>query len=109
MSLKRYLFFIFAVASLISLSVSGQTLSGMHVSASEKKQLEKQQDSLMRFAFYIVNASEANQRFRADSTFIRMLVRSLKIPNSFYFPFDSLQTISKLYSPDSSFRIFTWQ
>ena len=38
-----------------------------------------------------------------------MLVRSLKIPNSFYFPFDSLQTISKLYAPDSSFRIFTWQ
>jgi hypothetical protein len=29
--------------------------------------------------------------------------------NSFYFPFDSLQTISKLYSPDSVFRIFTWQ
>ena len=71
--------------------------------------MEKQQDSLMRFAFDIVNAPEANQRFRADSTFIRMLVRSLKIPNSFYFPFDSLQTISKLYSPDSSFRIFTWQ
>jgi hypothetical protein len=33
----------------------------------------------------------------------------LKMPNSFYFPFDSLQTISKLYAPDSSFRIFTWQ
>ncbi len=60
-------------------------------------------------AYEIVNAPEANQRFRADSFFIRMLVRSLKIPNSFYFPFDSLQTISKLYAPDSSFRIFTWQ
>ena len=63
----------------------------------------------MHFAFDIVNAPEAGQRFRADSFFIRMLVRSLKIPNSFYFPFDSLQTISKLYAPDSSFRIFTWQ
>ncbi len=75
----------------------------------ESKQLEKQQDSLKIYAYDIVNAEEPSQRFRADSFFIRMLVRSLKFPNSFYFPFDSLQTISKLYAPDSSFRIFTWQ
>ena len=31
------------------------------------------------------------------------------MPYSFYYPFDSLQTISRLYAPDSSFRIFTWQ
>jgi hypothetical protein len=38
-----------------------------------------------------------------------MLVRALKVTGSFYYPFDSLETISKLYAPDSSFRIFTWQ
>ena len=64
---------------------------------------------MSRYAYDIINAQEPSQRFRADSFFIRMLVRSLKLPNSFYFPFDSLQTISKLYAPDSSFRIFTWQ
>ena len=63
--------------------------SGMHFSAKEYAQFEKQQDSLMHFAYDIVNAPEPSQRFRADSFFIRMLVRSLKIPNSFYFPFDS--------------------
>jgi hypothetical protein len=36
-------------------------------------------------------------------------VRALKTPNSFYYPFDSLITISKLVPADSSFRIFTWQ
>ncbi len=77
--------------------------------ANDKMQLDRQQDSLQHFAFDIVNAEQANQRFRADSSFIRILVRSLKIPNSFYYPFDSLVTISKLYAPDSSFRIFTWQ
>lgn len=63
----------------------------------------------MRFADEIVNAPEANQRFRADSFFIRLLVRTLKAPHSFAYPFDSLVSISRLYAPDSSFRIFTWQ
>jgi hypothetical protein len=109
MTLKKLAFLLTVGTCLIVKSGFGQKASGMHYSAKEYAQLEKQQDSLMHFAFDIVNAPEASQRFRSDSFFIRMLVRSLKIPNSFYFPFDSLQTISKLYAPDSSFRIFTWQ
>jgi hypothetical protein len=38
-----------------------------------------------------------------------MLVRALKTKNSYHYPFDSLRTVSILYSPDSVFRIFTWQ
>jgi hypothetical protein len=109
MALKKFLFILLSATCLISNVSSGQTISGKHISAKDILQFKKQQDSLKYLAFDIVNAPEPNQRFRADSSFIRMLVRSLKIPNSFYFPFDSLQTISKLYSPDSSFRIFTWQ
>ncbi|HEY4935719.1 MAG TPA: hypothetical protein VII44_04025 [Puia sp.] len=109
MTLKNYFFLFLSAACLVSIQGSGQSVSGKHFMALDKVQLEKQQDSLMPFADEIVNAPEPNQRFRADSFFIRLLVRSLKIPNSFYFPFDSLQTISKLYAPDSSFRIFTWQ
>ena len=45
---------------------------------------------------------------RSDSSFIRALVRSLQVKNSFFYPFDSVKGISKLYAPDSSFRIFTW-
>ena len=61
------------------------------------------------FADSIVNGETPETRFRADSQFIRSLVRALKLPHSFYYPFDSLGTISRLYSPDSNFRIFTWQ
>jgi hypothetical protein len=38
-----------------------------------------------------------------------MFVRALKTNHAFDYPFDSLITISKIYPPDSSFRIFTWQ
>ena len=69
----------------------------------------QREDSLKGFAYNIVNADSATARFRADSQFIRSLVRTLKLPYSFAYPFDSLQTISRLYAPDSSFRIFTWE
>jgi hypothetical protein len=109
MTLKIFSFLLLSFSCLATIEVSGQTASGKHITAKDLLQFEKQQDSLKSFADDIINAPEPNQRFRADSFFIRMLVRSLKIPNSFYYPFDSLLTISKLYAPDSSFRIFTWQ
>lgn len=71
--------------------------------------LGQREDSLKHFAFDIVNAETPESRFRADSSFIRSLVKALRHPNSFYYPFDSLTTISRLYAPDSSFRILTWQ
>ncbi|MEY4629557.1 MAG: hypothetical protein RLZZ595_1883 [Bacteroidota bacterium] len=71
--------------------------------------LKKKEDSLAVLGRQIVESEEAGIRFRSDSQFTRLLVRSLKTPNSFYFPFDSLATISRLYAPDSMFRIFTWQ
>ena len=64
----------------------------------EVNEFLSRQDSLKRFADAIVQAREPEQRFRADSFFVRMLVRTLKLNNSFYFPFDSLQTISNFSS-----------
>ncbi len=57
----------------------------------------------------IIGGINAADRLIADSNFTRMFVRALKIKNSFYYPFDSLISISKLVPPDSSFKIFTWQ
>lgn len=81
---------------------------------AESQQLDlgefaKREDTLKKFAYPIVFAKTPEQRLRADSNFVRSLVRTLKLRNSFYYPFDSLQTVSHLYSPDSVFRIFTWQ
>ncbi len=56
----------------------------------------------------ILFGTEPSDRVAADSIFTRKFVQALKVTNSFYYPFDSLITISKLYAPDSTFRIFTW-
>ncbi|WP_157580348.1 hypothetical protein [Segetibacter koreensis] len=67
------------------------------------------EDSMKIYGRKMIMEKTASQRFIADSVFIRMLVRSLKTPYSFNYPFDSLQTVSNIYAPDSTFRIFSWQ
>lgn len=91
----------------VSLRLAAQP--GSRLSPETEKALEQREDSLKKFSYDIVNAETPEGRFRADSQFIRSLVKALRQPYSFYYPFDSLQTISHLYAPDSSFRIFTWQ
>jgi hypothetical protein len=100
---KNYILF------LILMLMSSSLMSQAYFDKSALSYLKKKEDSLAQLGRQIVEAEEAADRFRADSQFTRILVRSLRVPNSFYFPFDSLATISRLYAPDSTFRIFTWQ
>jgi hypothetical protein len=83
--------------------------SAQKIGARELEALRAREDSLKEIAPKIVMGREAAERFRADSLFTRVLVRALVQKNSFYYPFDSVLHISRLYSPDSAFRIFTWQ
>lgn len=94
------MFVVFSAA----ISASAQGLSKVNLAA-----LRKDEDSMKNYSREMIMDKTATQRFVADSVFIRMLVRSLKTPNSFYYPFDSLETVSRIYAPDSSFRIFSWQ
>ena len=79
------------------------------IGKAELKLLSQKEDSLLTYSAQIIQGINADNRFNADSSFTRVLVRALKTKNSFHYPFDSLQTISILYAPDSAFRIFTWQ
>lgn len=79
------------------------------VGKPELSVLQQKEDSLKDLSIKIIQGINADNRFNADSMFTRVLVRALKTKNSFHYPFDSLQTVSILYSPDSVFRIFTWQ
>ncbi len=76
---------------------------------SEKKAFQQMEDSMLPIALNILQGSSTEIIVESDSLFTKMLVRALKKNNSFYYPFDSLFTISIQYAPDSSFRIFSWQ
>jgi hypothetical protein len=79
------------------------------LTTADLKVLQKKEDSLKGIAKSFLTAAETADRMRQDSLFIKTLIRSLQIKHSFEYPFDSVKGVSHLYSPDSSFRIFTWQ
>jgi hypothetical protein len=83
-------------------------LHAQKISVSGIKVLKQKEDSLKYLAKNLIVDSLTGARMRNDSLFIRTLVRSLQVKNSFYYPFDSVQGVSKLYAPDSTFRIFSW-
>jgi len=84
-------------------------VNAQKISSRDIKTLKQVEDSLADYSKNMIFAAEASARFNADSAFIKTLVRALKTPHSFSYPFDSIKTVSKIYAPDSSFRIFTWQ
>jgi hypothetical protein len=83
-------------------------LQAQPITKNDLKSLAKKQDSLSILSWRISNEISATNRLISDSIFTKVLVRALSIKNSFYFPFDSVQ-IAKVYAPDSSFKIFTWE
>lgn len=84
-------------------------VSAQQLTTANRRSLEKKEDSLKAGALKIITGINAIDKFEADSLFTRGLVKALKTPYSFDYPFDSLINISKVYPEDSSFRIFTWQ
>lgn len=94
---------------LLLLSFTSILSMAQGISKADLKILQQKEDSLKGYAVKIIQGINADNRFDADSIFTRMLVRALKTKNSFYYPFDSLRTVSIVCSPDSVFRIFTWQ
>lgn len=57
----------------------------------------------------MIFASSFEERLEANTEFVKNLVKTLELPNSFQYSFDSLQTISIENAPDNHFRIFTWE
>jgi hypothetical protein len=101
---KKPFFLLFLLFGLLQVNAQVQKIS-----PADLKVLRKKEDSLKSLMKTIFVDSTTAGRMRSDSQFIRTLVRGLQVKNSFYFNFDSLRAVSRLYSPDSSFKIFTWQ
>lgn len=66
---------------------------------------EQELHSLMEVMFI---SKDDNERFNANEKFINILDNVLEYPNSFDYPFKSLDKISILTSDDKRFKIFTW-
>ena len=105
LSLSHITRFLFAavLSSVIYLQTSAQSLS-----TADLKKITLKEDSLKSLAENFHMDSLTAGRMRSDSLFVKTLIRTLQIKNSFYYPLDSVFGVSKVYAPDSSFRILSW-
>ena len=99
---------IFPFLTVVILLLSSVQASSQVISAANKKILSIKEDSLQQIARFMITDSLEVGRLLAYKDFVPTFIRALQVKNSFYYPFDSVFGISKLYAPDSSFRIFTW-
>lgn len=104
--MKQFLLSIIIFSSLASFCCIAT--NAQKISPADLTKLQLKEDTLKQLAKNLIVDSTTADRMRSDSLFIRTLVRTLEIKNSFYYPFDSVLGISKLYAPDTTFRIFTW-
>ena len=66
------------------------------------------EDSLVKLGYTLYQNPSEPERLKANFDFVQTLVQALKTPNSFYYSFETLNMISNLVAPDSSFRLFSW-
>ncbi len=76
--------------------------------SSNLTKLKSYEDSLKTLGSTLINNENDLERKNANYKFIRTLVNALKTPGSYSYKFDSVKTVSLIYSPDNQFRIFTW-
>jgi hypothetical protein len=80
------------------------------ISAANKERFKIMEDSILLNVDSMYTAVIPDTRLYYCEKFVKQLVRTLKLPNSFYYGFDSLgKKISIIYPEDKSFRMFNWQ
>lgn len=85
-----------------------QTNAQQTFTSNDKLQLNKFQDTLVNLSEEIFATKDNLSRFERNTSFVKKLINTLKINNSFDFDFDSLKRVTILKSPDNSFRLITW-
>lgn len=101
----QYLVFLF----LLSICFVPQNSMAQNEKADNITLLRKMEDSLIQSADSMFFTPIPDFRTEYCEQFVRQLIRTLKIPGSFNYPFDSLQkTVNIIYPEDKSFRMFNW-
>ena len=99
-----------AVVCILFLATGKVTAQGNQISQEGMDIMRAMEDSLKVTADSMYNSYIPDFRTGYCQTFIRQLIKALKVPNSYLYPFDSIKHVINIISPDdNSFRIFNWQ
>jgi len=98
-----------SVVILVLLSVLFLSANSAQAFPLEGERIAKLEDSMRVFSFAMIRDSLFETRNEAHQQFAALLEEALSLPGSFEHPFESIETISILYSPKREFRVITWQ
>lgn len=101
---------ILSAVALVALLSSAFSTRAQVVSPQDMEKLKKMEDSLVFSADSMFNAAIPDARPAYSERFARQLIRTLKIPSSYWYPFDTLRKmVNILPADDNTFRIFNWE
>jgi len=105
MQIKRHLF----VLLMALLSFGGRAFAQV-ITPEDMDKFHIMEDSMVVTADSMYKAFIPDAHVAYSERFVKQLVRTLKINNSYYYPFDKLKDIINIiYSDDQSFRVFNWE
>lgn len=98
------------VAVMFGVSVHRANAQDAAITPQNMEKFRIMEDSLLVSADSMFNSYIPDVRIGLSERFVKQLVRALKIPGSWAYPFDSLgKMINIIYADDKSFRIFNWE
>jgi hypothetical protein len=100
----------FAFIALVFMLLSGAKGHAQNINPQDMEKFQIMEDSMMTAADSMYDAFLPDTHIFYSERFVKQLVRTLKIPNSYYYPFDKLKNkINIIYADDNTFRIFNWE
>lgn len=104
--MRKVFFTLICLSIFLPLQLSAQKKKkNAFVFGAEYKAAE---DSIEKIAFEVINDPNENVRLDANFRLIKTLVKMMKMPHSFEYPFDSLKSLGLIKDERQTFRIFTW-
>jgi hypothetical protein len=102
--------FFASIACISILLLSGRALAqDSKIAPADMNQLNVMEDSMVLAVDSMYNAFIPDTHTAYCERFVKELVRALKLPNSYYYPFDKLkEKINIMYADDNGFRLFNW-
>jgi len=104
--MKNTVVFIIVVGALL---VHTKSFS-QNIAPQDMEKFHIMEDSMLVTSDSMFDAFIPDTHTFYSERFAKQLVRTLKIPNSYYYPFDKLkEKINLIYADDNNFRIFNWE
>ena len=98
----------FMVIFLMVLGLHGRAFS-QGITPQDMDKFHIMEDSMVIASDSMYDSFIPDDHIMYSERFARQLVRALKIPNSYLYPFDKLKDkINIIYADDNGFRIFNW-